>query len=234
MSELTTNELFDLTHTKHAELFDDVEYAWEVIPLIEQYLEYIQKSPKIQGTVSKLAVIEGKVSLGKGSVVEAGAVIHGPTIIGENTTIRSGALIRGGAIIGDNCMVGNSTEIKNALLFDGAIAPHFNYIGDTVLGYKVHLGSSVVISNLKTPPGEIVVSTLQQTYNTGLTKFGALIGDETEIGANAVLNPGTVIGKRCIIYPLALIRGVVTTDSIVKVRQQHEVVTRRQTEFSLD
>ncbi len=231
---MTVDQLFDLNHTAHAELFDEVEFPWDVIPLIEQYIEYAMGSPKKLGTVHKLATVDSNVAIGQGTVVEAGAVIHGPAIIGENVTIRSGALIRGNTVIGNGCMVGNSTEIKNAILFNDTVAPHFNYIGDTILGHKVHLGSSVVISNLKTPPGEIKVVTLERTYNTGLSKFGALIGDNTEIGANAVLNPGTIVGKRCIIYPLALIRGLVTTDSIVKVRQQHEVVTRRESDFSIE
>ncbi len=221
------NELFNFNHTDHAEIFDEAQDPWDVLPLIAHYLEYKLK-PKKEGEISTGAFVDDSVSIGKGTVVETGAVIHGPTIIGKHCIIRTGAYIRGNAIIGDNVTIGNSTEIKNALIFNEAILPHFNYVGDSILGNKVHLGSSVVLSNIKTPPSEILVTTLEKTYQTGLEKFGAIIGDKAEIGANAVLNPGTIIGKNSVIYPLALIRGVIQSDSIVKVRQQHEIVTKKE------
>lgn len=222
-------DILNLEHTEHTELFEGAEYPWEVLPVISEYLQYHfeNNAAEVKGEVHPAAHIEGDVSIGEGSVVEPGAVIHGPTIIGKNTTIRTGAYIRGNVIIGDECLVGNSTEVKNAVFLNNAVAPHFNYIGDSVLGYKAHLGSSVVLSNIKTPPKEIIVTTLEEHIETGLVKFGAIIGDEVEVGANAVLNPGTVVGARSVIYPLALIRGVVNPDTIVKVRQQQEVVTKR-------
>lgn len=227
---LKVDDLFNLEHTDHEEIFDGVEYAWEVLPLIEEYLEYAIQKAEIHTDVSKAAYIGDKVVIGEGTIVHPGAYIEGPTIIGKNCTIRPGAFIRGNAIIGDNCMIGNSTEVKNALLFNNVEIPHFNYIGDSILGYKVHLGSSVVLSNLKAGGSEVVVNTLDGRIKTGLQKFGALIGDNADIGANAVLNPGTIIGKRATIYPLALIRGMVQPDSIVKVRQQQEVVTKKEME----
>lgn len=224
---LTIQELFDLSQTEHAEIFDGLEYPWQILPLLSEYLEYMSDQFVINADVSRAAHIGNKIAIGEGTVIEPGAVIHGPAFIGKNCTIRTGAYIRGNVIIGDDCVIGNSTELKNCLLFNGVAAPHFNYIGDSVLGYKVHLGSSVVISNLKTPPSEITITTLEQTYKTGLQKFGAAIGDSTEIGAHTVLNPGTIIGKESIIYPLASIRGVVPERSIVKVRQQQDIVVRK-------
>lgn len=221
-------DLFDLDNTNHAELFDEIEYPWDVLPLIKEYLEYQSGNFSVQADTKKASYIGKDIHIGKGTVIEPGVVIHGPAIIGENCRLRTGAYIRGNVIVGDYCMVGNSTEIKNSLLFNHAIVPHFNYIGDSILGYKVHLGSSVVLSNVKTPPSEIKVVTLEKTYHTGLKKFGAIIGDHCEIGANAVLNPGSIIGKNCIIYPLALIRGVVNSDSIVKVRQTQQIALRKE------
>jgi len=220
-------ELFDFTQTDHSEIFDGVQYPWQVLPLIEEYLLYLSDSFVIHADTSRAAHIGSKIAIGEGTVIEPGAVIHGPAFIGKNCTIRTGAYIRGNVIIGDNCIIGNSTEIKNSFLFNGVRAPHFNYIGDSILGYNVHLGSSVVVSNIKTPPSEITITTLEQTYKTGLQKFGAAIGDQSEIGAHSVLNPGTIIGKETIIYPLALIRGVVAEKSIVKVRQQQDIVVRK-------
>ena len=225
---LTIQDLFDLTQTDHADLFEEVQYAWEVIPLIQEYLEYRAEVFTIAADATHAAHIGKHVAIGEGTVIEPGAVIHGPTIIGKNCRIRTGAYIRGNVIIGNDCMIGNSTEIKNSLLFNGVSAPHFNYIGDSVLGHKVHLGSGVVISNLKTPPSEITVTTLEETFKTGLQKFGAAIGDFSEVGANAVLNPGTIIGQRSVVYPLASIRGVIPSDTIVKLRQTLDVVMRQQ------
>lgn len=226
---LTPEELFDFSHTAHADIFDGTDYAWEIFPLIAEYLDYVIDRSEIHTDVSKAAYIGKNVVIGEGTEVLPGAYIEGPTIIGSNCVIRPGAFIRGNAIIGDNCMIGNSTEVKNAFLFNGALAPHFNYVGDSILGHKTHLGSSVVLSNLKSAQtnSTVKVTTLEGTIDTGLRKFGAIIGDEVEIGANAVLNPGTIVGARSVIYPLAMIRGVVQPDTIVKVRQQQEIVSKK-------
>lgn len=224
---MNARDLFDLSHTDHAELFNDVNFGWEVIPLIEEYVEYALRDPHTGAQVSEKAVIGEQVSIGKGTVVEAGAIIQGPAVIGENCVIRSGAYIRQNVIVGDSCMIGNSSELKNCLLFDEVAAPHFNYIGDSVLGYKVHLGAGVILSNIKTPPSEVKIVTLEETINTGLEKFGALIGDFTEVGAHSVLNPGSVIGQHCLLYPSTLFRGVLSHHSILKVRQEQEIVIKR-------
>ncbi len=220
-------DLFDLTQTAHAELFSEIEYGWEVLPLLKEYLQYKAEDAQILGTVEEGAFVDKGVAIGKGTTVEAGAVIKGPAIIGENCEIRTSAYIRGGVIVGDNCIVGNSTEVKNSLLFNGVAIAHFNYVGDSVLGQNVHLGAGVILSNLKTPPSEIVIHTLEQEYPTGLDKLGAIIGDNVEIGVNAVLNPGTIIGPGTMIYPLASVRGVIPSNVILKVRQEQEVTIKR-------
>lgn len=212
---MTIQNLFDLQYTEHSALFEGVEYGWEVLPRIAAYVE------------KAVANTPDGVLVGEGTVIEDGAHIKGPAIIGRNCVIRAGAYIRENAIIGDNCVVGNSTELKNALLCNGVNVPHFNYIGDSILGFKAHLGAGVIISNVKVPISEISVQLGDKTVATGLEKFGALIGDGAEVGSNSVLNPGTIIGKNSLIYPLALIRGIVEQDSIVKVRQQQEITEKR-------
>ncbi len=225
---LLIQDLFDLSHTDHSELFNESEFVWDVLPLLPEYCEYATEQDRIEVEVGEATFVDSSnVSIGEGTVVEPGAVIQGPAVIGKNCHIRTNAYIRGNVIIGDNCVVGNSTELKNCLLFNNVAVPHFNYVGDSILGYKVHLGSSVVLSNVKTPPSKIKIRTLEKVFDTGLTKFGAAIGDNTEIGSNTVLNPGCIIGKNCTIYPLAMIRGVINSDTIVKVRQQQQFVTKR-------
>lgn len=222
-------DLYDFSNTEHADIFDGLEYAWDVFRLISEYLEYTIDSSEIHTDVSRASYVGDNVVIGEGTVVHENVYIEGPVIIGKNCTLRPGTYIRGNVIIGDDCMIGNSTEIKNAMLFNEAIVPHFNYVGDSVLGYKTHLGSGVVLSNLKSAQKEstVKVTTLEGTIDTGLRKFGALLGDNVEVGANAVLNPGTIVGPRSVIYPLAMIRGMVQPDTIVKVRQQQEIVSKR-------
>jgi NDP-sugar pyrophosphorylase family protein len=212
---MTITDLFDLKHTEHGSLFDGATYGWEVLPRIAAYVE------------KAVADTPDGVLVGEGTVIEDGAHIKGPAIIGRNCAIRSGAYIRENAIIGDDCIVGNSTEVKNALLFNGVNVPHFNYIGDSVLGYKAHLGAGVIISNVKVPMSEIHVQMDDERIATGLEKFGALVGDGAEVGSNSVLNPGTLIGREALVYPLALVRGMVESHTILKVRQQQESVEKR-------
>ncbi|MCW1929780.1 MAG: UDP-N-acetylglucosamine diphosphorylase [Candidatus Kerfeldbacteria bacterium] len=221
------SEFFDLSDYAHASIFDGIDYVWEILPIISEYLDFAVDSSTIQSDVSHAAYIGDRIIIGQHVTIEPGVVIHGPAIIGEGSHVRTGAYIRGNVIIGKNCMIGNSTEIKNSVLLNDVAVPHFNYVGDSVLGNGVHLGASVVLSNLKTPPSEISVTTLHGTHKTGLTKFGAIIGDGVEIGAHAVLNPGTIVGKQSIIYPLALVRGVIAEGTILKVRQQQEIVIKR-------
>jgi NDP-sugar pyrophosphorylase family protein len=167
------------------------------------------------------------VRIGKGTVVEHGAVVLGPSIIGENCQIRAGAYVRGNVIVGNDCMVGNSCELKHCVLFNGATVPHFNYVGDSILGHKAHLGAGVILSNVKLTKENIKVTHDGKTYDTGLRKFGAVIGDHAEIGCNAVLNPGSIIGRDSVLYASVNWRGVCPPDTIVKLRQEQQLMKRR-------
>lgn len=173
------------------------------------------------------ALIGDRVVLGEGTVVEAGAMIKGPALIGKNCQIRHNAYIRENVLIGNDCVIGNSSELKNVLLFNGAQVPHFNYLGDSVLGHKAHVGAGVIASNLKSLPGNVRVEWDGRVYDTGLRKFGALIGDGAEVGCNTVLNPGSILGRAAVIYPGVNWRGVLPPNSIAKNRTQPEVVDRR-------
>jgi NDP-sugar pyrophosphorylase family protein len=154
-------------------------------------------------------------------------MIKGPAIIGRNCEIRHNAYIRGQVLIGDGCVVGNSTEVKNAILFNRAVAPHFNYVGDSILGCKAHVGAGVVLSNVKSLPGNVTVEVEGRPLDTGLRKFGALLGDGAEIGCNSVLNPGSIIGRGAVVYPCTNWRGILPANMIVKNKAAQEVVVRR-------
>jgi NDP-sugar pyrophosphorylase family protein len=220
-------DLFDLTQTEHAALFDGCDYAWDALKKIAAYLA-ANLRPALHNRCEGVAYIGEKVFIGEGTLVEDGAMIKGPAIIGRNCEIRHNAYIRDNVIIGDGCVVGNSSELKNSLLFNKAVAPHFNYVGDSILGFKAHLGAGVVLSNFKSLPGNITVETNGKPFDTGLRKFGALLGDTAEVGCNAVLNPGSVIGRGSVIYPGTNWRGVLAANKIVKNKAEKEVVARRQ------
>ncbi len=218
-------DLFDLAQTEHAALFDGCQHAWEALQKIEPYLANMKKQnppPRFPG-----ASIGDRVVIGEGTVVEPGAMIKGPAIIGKNCQIRHNAYIRENVLIGDGCVVGNSSELKNALLFNGAQVPHFNYIGDAILGHKAHLGAGVICSNLKSLPGNVTITVDGQPLDTGLRKFGALIGDGVEVGCNSVLNPGSILGRGAIIYPGVNWRGVLPANHIAKNKAEVEVVVKR-------
>jgi NDP-sugar pyrophosphorylase family protein len=219
-------DLFDLNQTGHAVIFDGCQYAWDALKKIESYIAAHLK-PELRNICEGRAFISEKVSIGEGTVVEDGAMIKGPAIIGKNCKIRHSAYIRENVIIGDNCVVGNSSELKNSLLFNGAQAPHFNYVGDSILGHKAHLGAGVKISNFKMFPGNIEVEVDGQPFDTGLRKFGALLGDGVEIGCNAVLNPGSIIGRGSVIYPNVFWRGILPANMIAKGKMGIEVVIKR-------
>jgi UDP-N-acetylglucosamine diphosphorylase / glucose-1-phosphate thymidylyltransferase / UDP-N-acetylgalactosamine diphosphorylase / glucosamine-1-phosphate N-acetyltransferase / galactosamine-1-phosphate N-acetyltransferase len=219
-------DLFDLTQTAHADLFDGCEYGWQVLPKIAAYIA-AKVEPKLSNKCEGRAYIGDKVCIGKGTVVEDGAMIKGPAIIGENCQIRHNAYIREDVIIGNNCVIGNSSELKNCVLFNNAQVPHFNYVGDSILGYKAHLGAGVKISNFKLFHDNIWIDIDGTPTDTGLRKFGALLADETEIGCNAVLSPGSIIGRRSVIYANVLWRGILPADLIVKNKSTQEVVQRR-------
>jgi UDP-N-acetylglucosamine diphosphorylase / glucose-1-phosphate thymidylyltransferase / UDP-N-acetylgalactosamine diphosphorylase / glucosamine-1-phosphate N-acetyltransferase / galactosamine-1-phosphate N-acetyltransferase len=219
------SELFDLTQTAHAALFDGCQFAWEALKKIEAYLASCprQNQPKRFPGAS----IGEKVFIGEGTVVEPGVLIKGPAIIGKNCQIRHNAYFRENVIVGDNCVVGNSSELKNAMLFNNAQAPHYNYVGDSILGHKAHLGAGVKISNLKMFPGNIEVEVDGVPTDTGLRKFGALLGDYAEAGCNAVLNPGSILGRGAVIYPNVFWRGILPANMIAKNKAEIEVAVKR-------
>jgi len=221
----TAADLFDLSQTEHAALLEGDGPAWAALARISDYLA-AHLQPANYAAVSPKAVVGENVFLGKGTVVEPGATIIGPAIIGANCQIRHGAYIRANVIIGNNCMVGNSCELKNCLLFNGCEVPHFNYVGDSILGQRAHLGAGVVLSNFKSLPGNVTVRHGDEKIDTGLQKFGALIGDQAELGCNSVLNPGSIIGRRSVLYPNTSWRGVLAADRIVKLRGEKEIVER--------
>jgi UDP-N-acetylglucosamine diphosphorylase / glucose-1-phosphate thymidylyltransferase / UDP-N-acetylgalactosamine diphosphorylase / glucosamine-1-phosphate N-acetyltransferase / galactosamine-1-phosphate N-acetyltransferase len=219
-------DLFDLSQTEHAALFDGCEYAWEALKKIQAYL-LANLRPALHNRCEGVAFIGEQVFIGEGTVIEDGVMIKGPAIIGRNCQIRHNAYLREQVIIGDNCVVGNSCEVKNSLLFNHAAAPHFNYIGDSILGFKAHLGAGVKISNFKLVPGNILVESNGKRFDTGLRKFGALLGDQSEIGCNAVLNPGSIIGRGSIVYPNVNWRGVLPANRLVKNKAEQQVLVRR-------
>ena len=219
-------DLFDLAQTAHAGIFDGCEFAWEALKKIEGYIAANLK-PELRNKCDGVAYIGDNVFIGEGTVVEDGVMIKGPAIIGNNCRIRHNAYLRENVILGDGCVVGNSTEIKNSLLFNNAGAPHFNYVGDSILGHKAHLGAGVKVSNIKLFPGNITVTVDGKPFDTGLRKFGVLLGDGAEIGCNAVLNPGSVIGRGAVIYPNVFWRGVLPANGIAKNKAEVEISARK-------
>lgn len=195
------------------ELLENYEYPWESLGALREF------TAKLVSELSEddgyYLLYEGVVAA-KSAVISKSATIYAPAVIGENTEIRCGAFIRGSVIIGDGCVVGNSCEIKNSVLFDRVQVPHFNYVGDSILGYRSHLGAGAITSNVKSDKSPVTVKGDGVTIETGLKKFGAMIGDGVEIGCNSVLNPGCIIGKNTAIYPLSSVRGVIPPDSIFK------------------
>jgi NDP-sugar pyrophosphorylase family protein len=219
-------DLFDLSQTEHAALFDGCHYAWEALKKIEAYLAAHLK-PALHNKCEGVAFIGEQVFIGEGTVVEDGAMIKGPAIIGRNCQIRHNAYLRENVIAGDGCVVGNSCELKNALLFNGCQVPHFNYVGDSILGHKAHLGAGVVLSNFKSLGRNITVMVDGVPLDTGLRKFGALLGDGCDIGCNAVLNPGSIIGCGAVVYPNTNWRGHLPANNIAKNKAEVEVVVKR-------
>lgn len=219
-------DLFDLSQTEHAALFEGCEHSWEALKRIKDYLQAHLK-PALHNRCEGVAYIGKDVYVGPGTVIEDGVMIKGPAIIGANCEIRHNAYFRENVIVGDDCVVGNSCELKNAVLFNGCQVPHFNYVGDSILGHKVHLGAGVILSNVKSLPGNVTVEMDGQPFDTGLRKFGALIGDRAEIGCNAVLNPGSIIGRGAMVYAGVNWRGILPANMIAKNKAAQEVVVRR-------
>ena len=226
---LKPEDFFDLKDFAHREIFSDLDYVWDALKRLPTYIQ-ATIMPEIQGTVMDGAYLIGdQIQIGKGSVIEPGAYITGPTIIGEHTVVRHGAYIRGNVIVGNQCVVGHASELKGTIVLNKGGAPHFNYVGDSILGNHVNLGAGTKLSNLKILKGTVNVKIADTVYDSGLRKFGAILGDRAETGCNSVLNPGTLIGPGSLIYPNATVSGYVPPDSIVKLRQTLEVVTKNRT-----
>ncbi len=212
MEELKIQKLYTLAETIAAELFEGVVYPWEALPEIGAFIVKL-------GNCLPEDVYEKRgenVWVAKSAKVFPSAFIHGPAIIDEGAEIRHCAFIRGNAIVGKGAVVGNSTELKNVALFNKVQVPHYNYVGDSILGYKAHMGAGSITSNVKSDKTLVTVKAGTQRFETGLKKFGAMLGDEVEIGCNSVLNPGTVIGKSSNVYPTSSVRGYVPAHSIYK------------------
>jgi UDP-N-acetylglucosamine diphosphorylase / glucose-1-phosphate thymidylyltransferase / UDP-N-acetylgalactosamine diphosphorylase / glucosamine-1-phosphate N-acetyltransferase / galactosamine-1-phosphate N-acetyltransferase len=219
-------DYFDLSHTQHSILFTPNEPVWSALGRIQSYLGF-RLQREIRTAVPQGVYIGEDVFIDEGTTIEPGAVIKGPAWIGKNNAIRSGCYIRENVIVGNSCVLGNSCEFKNSVLFDGCEVPHYNYVGDSLLGFKAHLGAGVVLSNVRLDRLEVTVMDGIKSISTGLRKFGAVIGDYAEIGCNSVLNPGTLIGRRSVVYPLTSFGGVLPEKSLLKTRQQHQIVPRR-------
>ena len=221
-----TQDYLDLGEFAFPELFDGCEHVWDALKKIGGFLKGRVRHEQL-GTVVGSPFIGADVMIGKGTVIEHGAVIKGPAIIGEDCEVRSSAYIRGNVIVGNGCVLGNASEFKNAILFNGVQVPHFSYVGDSILGHKAHLGAGVILSNVKSVKGNVTLPSGLRQIDTGLRKFGAVIGDGADVGCNCVLNPGSLIGRRAVLYPNILWRGICPADTIVKLRQQQEVVAKR-------
>lgn len=222
MEEFKISNLYDLNETIAAELLQTAEYPWELLPKISAFiLELGSKLPKDTYTE-----IKEHVWVADSATIAPTACINGPAIIDEDAEVRHCAFIRGNAIVGKNCVVGNSTELKNVILFNSVQVPHYNYVGDSILGHKSHMGAGSITSNVKSDKTLVVVKDGKEEIKTGLKKFGAMLGDYVEVGCNSVLNPGTVIGAHTNVYPLSMVRGVVADHSIYKNR--NEVVQKNE------
>ncbi|MBR4331112.1 MAG: UDP-N-acetylglucosamine pyrophosphorylase [Clostridia bacterium] len=209
---LKTNDLFDLSHSLAAPLLEKMEYPWEALDKIKDFI--LALGPTLPQ--DEYEEIAPQVWVAKDAQVFPSAYLGAPCIIGHKTEVRHCAFIRGSALIGDGAVVGNSVEIKNAILFDGVQVPHFNYVGDSIMGYKSHMGAGSVTSNVKSDKTPVVVKNGEEQLPTGRKKFGAMVGDLVEVGCNSVLNPGTVLGKRASVYPTSCVRGVIPADHIYK------------------
>ncbi len=205
--------LYDLTHTKAADYLGGFEYPWEALGGIKEMIVNIGKTLDLDEYEQR----GEDIWVSKTATVAPTAYIGGPCIIGHNTEVRHCAFIRGSALVGENCVVGNSTELKNVILFDNVQVPHYNYVGDSILGYKSHMGAGSITSNVKSDKTLVVIKARDgERIETGRKKVGAMLGDFVEVGCGSVLNPGTVIGRESSVYPLSSVRGVVEAGSIYK------------------
>lgn len=212
MEELKIKNLYNLDETIAKDIFAGKEYPWEVLPYIGEYIKDLGSTL----STDEYDKVGEDIWIAKSAKVAKTAYINGPCIIGKNTEVRHCAFIRGNALVGEGCVVGNSTELKNVIIFNCVQVPHYNYVGDSVLGYKSHMGAGSITSNVKQDKTLVTVNVNGTKVDTGLKKFGAMLGDNVEVGCNSVLNPGTVVGRHSNIYPLSMVRGYIAADSIYK------------------
>lgn len=222
MEACKIKNLYNLNETIAASLFDGAEYPWEVLPKISAFI--VSLGNTLPG--EEYDRVGENVWIAKSAKVAPTASIHGPAIIGKDAEVRHCAFIRGNAIVGEGAVVGNSTELKNVVLFNKVQVPHYNYVGDSILGYKSHMGAGSITSNVKSDKKLVVVKNGSERIETGMKKFGAMLGDEVEVGCGSVLNPGTVVGRHTNIYPLSSVRGVVPENAIYK--KQGEIAEKRE------
>ncbi|HIY27045.1 MAG TPA: UDP-N-acetylglucosamine pyrophosphorylase [Candidatus Acutalibacter pullistercoris] len=209
---LRTKELYDLSHTAAAPLLENTQYPWEALSQLGDYIVELGKTLP----AGEYEQRGEDVWIHKTAKIYPNNYIAGPCIIGPETEVRPGAFIRGKALVGAHCVVGNSTELKNVILFDNVQVPHYNYVGDSILGYKSHMGAGALTSNVKQDKTPVTVRVGEERLETGLKKFGAMLGDHVEVGCNSVLNPGTVVGRGSHVYPLSMMRGFLPSGMIHK------------------
>ena len=212
MNNIKITELFDLTHTIAADYLKDFTYPWEALKGIGELIISLGKNLDLQEYDNP----SENVWIHKTAKVFPSAYIGAPCIIGANTEVRHCAFIRGSALVGENCVVGNSVELKNVIIFDNVQTPHYNYVGDSILGYKSHMGAGSITSNVKSDKTNVVIRSNEESIETGIKKIGAMLGDNVEIGCNSVLNPGTIVGRNSNVYPTSCVRGVIPENSIWK------------------
>jgi NDP-sugar pyrophosphorylase family protein len=212
MDKMLIKNLYNLAHTAAAPLLEKLSYPWEALPKIGDFIVSLGETLSPDEYDKR----GDDVWIAKSATVFDTAFINGPVIIGPNTEVRHCAFIRGSALVGAGCVVGNSVELKNVILFDGVQVPHYNYVGDSILGFKSHMGAGSITSNVKSDKTLVTVDADGDKVETGLKKFGAMLGDRVEVGCNSVLNPGTIIGKDCSVYPLSMVRGFIPARSIYK------------------
>ncbi len=218
---ITIQELYDLNETIAAELFEGLTYPWEVLPKIHDFI--LALGEKLD--TEKFEKKGQDIWVAKNAKVAPTACLNGPLIIDEEAEVRHCAFVRGNAIVGKGAVVGNSTELKNVVLFNKVQVPHYNYVGDSVLGFKAHMGAGSITSNVKSDKTLVVVKGQEGSIETGLKKMGAMLGDRVEVGCNSVLNPGTVIGKDSNVYPTSCVRGVIPANSIYKGKA--DIITKQ-------
>ena len=212
MTEWRIEDLYDLKETIAVDIFDGLKFPWEVLPKIKDFIIKLGETLPEDRYERK----GENIWIAKSAKVFPSAYIAGPCIIDEDAEVRHCAFIRGSAILGKGCVVGNSTELKNVILFNKVQVPHYNYVGDSILGFKAHMGAGSITSNVKSDKTLVVVKSDGENIETGLKKFGAMLGDNVEVGCNSVLNPGTVVGRSTNIYPTSCVRGYIPANSIYK------------------